>query len=59
MEFCTLTEKEFRSFLEKSPERTFLQTPEIGKLREKSGWKVEYLGVKDDNTGESFEVTEE
>ena len=40
MEFCTLTEKEFRSFLEKSPERTFLQTPEIGKLREKSGWKV-------------------
>ena len=47
MEFCTLTEKEFRSFLEKSPERTFLQTPEIGKLREKSGWKVEYLGVKD------------
>ncbi len=46
MEFCTLTEKEFRKFLEKSPERTFLQTPEIGKLREKSGWSIHYLGVK-------------
>ena len=48
MEFCVLTEKEFRKFLEKSPERTFLQTPEIGKLREKSGWTVHYLGVKKD-----------
>lgn len=48
MEFCILDEKEFRNFLEKSPERTFLQTPEIGKLREKSGWTVHYLGVKKD-----------
>ncbi len=46
MEFCTLNEKEFRKFLNNSPERTFLQTPEIGKLREKMGWSVEYLGVK-------------
>jgi lipid II:glycine glycyltransferase (peptidoglycan interpeptide bridge formation enzyme) len=48
MEFCILTEKEFRKYLEKSPERTFLQTPEIGKLREKSGWTIHYLGVKKD-----------
>ena len=48
MEFCILDEKEFRKFLENSPERTFLQTPEIGKLREKSGWTVHYLGVKKD-----------
>ena len=48
MEFCILDEKEFRKFLEKSPERTFLQTPEIGKLREKSGWTIHYLGVKKD-----------
>ena len=41
-----INRKEFRSFLEKSTQRTFLQTPEIGKLREKSGWIVEYLGVK-------------
>lgn len=46
MEFCILNEKEFRKFLDKSSMRTFLQTPEIGKLREKSGWTIHYLGVK-------------
>lgn len=50
MEFLELTEEEFRNYLNKSEERTFLQTPEIGKLREKSGWTVSYLGVK--NNGE-------
>ena len=50
MEFLELTEEEFRNYLNKSEERTFLQTPEIGKLREKSGWTVSYLGVK--NKGE-------
>ena len=47
MEFSTLTEKEFRDFSEKSDQRTFLHTPEIGKIREKAGWQVEYLGVKE------------
>ncbi len=32
MEFLELTEEEFRNYLNKSEERTFLQTPEIGKL---------------------------
>ena len=50
MDFLELTEEEFRNYLNKSEERTFLQTPEIGKLREKSGWTVSYLGVK--NNGE-------
>lgn len=48
MEFCTLNEKEFRKFLDNNEQRTFLQTPEIGKLREKSGWTIHYLGVKKD-----------
>ena len=40
MEFLELTEEEFRNYLNKSEERSFLQTPEIGKLRAKSGWTV-------------------
>jgi len=47
MEFKTLTEEEFRLFLDKHPQKTFLQTPEIAKLREKSGWKKHYVGVFD------------
>ena len=46
LEFLELTEEEFRTYLNKSEERKFLQTPEIGKLRDKSGWTVSYLGVK-------------
>lgn len=46
MQFCTISEDEFRKFYETSDQRTFLQTPEIGKLREKSGWQVHYLAVK-------------
>ena len=42
MEFCILNEKEFRKFLDSNEQRTFLQTPEIGKLREKSGWAVHF-----------------
>lgn len=46
MELTVLTEEEFRSFRDTSPYRTFMQTPEIGKLRTKSGWQVTYLGLK-------------
>ncbi len=46
MEFCTISEKEFREFSKTSNQRTFLQTPEIGKLRQKSGWQVHYIAVK-------------
>lgn len=49
MKFCELEENEYRNFLDKSPQRTFMQTPEMGKIREKSGWKVVYLGVKEDD----------
>lgn len=48
MNFVELKEQEFRSFLDKHPLKTFLQTPEIGKLRKKNGWNVNYVGVKED-----------
>ncbi len=46
MKFCTMSEEEFREFYNTSSQRTFLQTPEIGKLRQKAGWLVHYVGVK-------------
>ena len=46
MEFTTLTEEEFRKFYLAHPLKTFLQSPEIGMLRVKSGWQVDYVGVK-------------
>lgn len=48
MEFVELKENEFRVFLDKHPLKTFLQTPEIGKLRKKLGWNLNYVGVKKD-----------
>lgn len=49
MEFIEIEEKEYRSFWEKHPLKTFLSAPEISKLREKSGWKTYFVGVKDKN----------
>lgn len=48
MEFVTLNEEEFRAFAKTYRDKSFYQTPEIGKLREESGWKSEYYGVKKD-----------
>ena len=50
MEFTTLTEEEFRKFYLAHPLKTFLQSPEIGMLRVKSGWQVDYVGVKKKDT---------
>ena len=50
MEFTTLTEDEFRKFYLTHPLKTFLQSPEIGMLRVKSGWQVDYVGVKKKDT---------
>ena len=47
MQLEHLEVEEFRKFLDGHPLRSFMQTPEIGKLREMNGWKVEYLGVKE------------
>lgn len=48
MKFRILSEKEFRAFLDSHPLKTFLQTPEIGTLRRKSGWDIYYVGVERD-----------
>lgn len=49
MKLYELTEQEFRSFLNNHPLKTFLQTPEIAKLRTKFGWKSYYVGLKKEN----------
>ncbi len=46
MKLCELTEQEFRNFLDNHPLKTFLQTPEIAKLRTQFGWKTYYVGLK-------------
>lgn len=47
MNFCKLTEQEYKFFLDKHPQKTFLHTPNIGKLRKKDGWNYEFLGIKE------------
>ena len=47
MIFKAITDSDFRAFAEKSPYRSFYQTPEIAKLRENSGWKSAYFGVEE------------
>ena len=50
MIFELLKEEEFRQFLDSHPLKNFMQTPEIGRMRKKSGWTVYYVGVKSDST---------
>lgn len=49
MEFVELSEKEYRKYWETNPLKSFLSSPEIGKLRKKNGWNVVYLGLKENN----------
>lgn len=49
MEFGIIEENIFREFLNKHPLRTFLQSPEIAKIRSENGWNIEYVGLKDNN----------
>ncbi len=46
MEFLELEVEEFRKFLNEHPLRTFIQTPEMAKVREKFGYRPYYVGVK-------------
>ncbi len=48
MNFQEITEKEYKEFWENHPLKTFLSAPEISKLREKSGWKKYFVGIKKD-----------
>ena len=47
MKFQEITEKEYREFWETHPLKTFLSAPEISKLREKSNWETNYVGIKE------------
>ena len=47
MNFVTIEPEEFRKFAEKSPYKSFTQTPEIATLREKNGWTAYYFGVEE------------
>ena len=47
MKFQEITEKEYRTFWENHPLKTFLSAPEISKLREKQNWNTYYVGVKE------------
>lgn len=49
MEFVELTEEEYILYWENHPMKTFLSSPKISKLREKSNWKTYYVGVKENN----------
>lgn len=40
-----ISEEEFEKYAKTSPYRTFMQTKEVGKLREINGWKSYYLGL--------------
>ena len=48
MNFITLEPTEFAKFAAKSPYKSFMQTPEIAKLREQNGWTPYYFGVEAD-----------
>jgi len=47
MEFVQLKETEYIEFWENHPNKAFLSSNKIGKLREKSGWKVYFVGIKE------------
>lgn len=40
-----ISSEEFEKYAKTSPYRTFMQTKEVGKLRELNGWKSYYLGL--------------
>ena len=46
MNFITLDEERFTEFAKNSQQKSFYQTVEIAKLREKNGWTPYYLGVE-------------
>lgn len=49
MEFTNITEQEYTAFWENHPLKSFLSAPEIGHLRQKNGWHLEFVGVKENN----------
>ena len=48
MQFEELNEEEFQQLLAGHPLRTFIQTPEMARVRQKLGYQAYYVGVKKD-----------
>lgn len=48
MDFKQISVDDFRQFADKSPYRSFMQTPEIATYRERNGWTVYYFAVEKD-----------
>ena len=46
MEFCTLTEEEYRKFLEGNPMASFMQTVELSHLKKELGSTIHFVGIK-------------
>ena len=46
MEFVEIDENKYRKFWENHPEKTFISSPEVGKLRKNNGWRVHFVGVE-------------
>lgn len=49
MTFKEISEKEYTTYWENHPNKAFLSSPKISKLREKSGWKTYYVGEEENN----------
>lgn len=47
MEFCVLTSNEYRSFSEKNPSVSFMQTVELSELKKELGSKIHFVGIKE------------
>ena len=56
MNFVILDAETFRKFAEKSPYKSFTQTPEIASLREKNGWTAYYFGVEDGSSASTHKL---
>ena len=50
MNFKEITEEEYTTFWENHPNKTFLSSPKISKLREKNGWNTYYVGLTDNES---------
>lgn len=50
MNFVSIDSESFRKFAEKSPYKSFMQTPEIAKNRESDGWTSYYFAATNEDT---------
>lgn len=49
MKFCTLTVEEYRKFIDKNKDASFMQTVELSNLKKELGSKIHFVGVKKDD----------